>query len=339
MATDETDQDKKKQARARQQRLPLDWDDSGNEKTEDAGEKHAEPADEEGSERKPDDAKPAPQEDRQKGNAASTAADGAENDVEQPAGTSPETAPDKETESGTRRKGDAPAAASSSKKPKQAGRKDKGKGTRKSGMGAKRSEADGDVVHLGQIETTFGQTLLEARGACNLSIAQVSQKTKIPPRFIQAVEADKHDQLPSPIYSRSYIKQLCRTYGIPSEKILEDYDQKCGRTAETPQPAPPSRPPQGGHDADTAIYPRIKREVAPGKLLQNVSRYAVMIALGVLVLLVLIAFAVQQVHNYRMRQAQEKLPSDPAAERAEIELEEFIVPQTLPLKELPIPEQ
>jgi len=62
-------------------------------------------------------------------------------------------------------------------------------------------------------------------------------------------------------------------------------------------------------------------------------------ALLLLLLLVLLAFGVQQYKNYRMRQAELKLPDlPPAAQPEQKDLEQFLPPQQLPMTELPIPE-
>ncbi len=193
-----------------------------------------------------------------------------------------------------------------------------------------------EIVRLENVEISLGQTLLEARGAANLSIAQVSQKTRIPRSFIEAVEADQYDHLPPPVYSRSYITQLCREYGLAAETLLAEYQ------AATGQPAVAS----GvrvvlGETRDEAgklqYTPLIAREVASGRILKDISRWAVTVALALLLILVLAAFAVQQYKNYRMRHAEERLGATPASPETAIEVEELIVPQQLPMEELPVP--
>ena len=336
MAKSERNGKDEKQSRAKQQRLQLQWEEGKDRSRQEDAETSTSP--DEGNNHAP-----AEESDRKDSGSGTT-----ENAHPEPVPAEPTSVKDEPADS---KETDQPQAASDGEKnapetrderkttppPRRTKQPDKAR-KRRAAAAEKNAEGDSRVVQLGEVETTFGQALLEARGACNMSIAQVAQKTKIPPRFIQAIEGDKYSQLPSPIYSRSYIKQLCRIYEIPCDKILERYEQECGQATQPPAAVKPQRPAPSEPVEEHRIYPRIKREVAPGKLLQNVSRYAVMFALAALVILVLIAFAVQQVHNYRMRQAQKQLPEDPAAQRPDIQLEEFIVPQALPVKELPIPE-
>ncbi len=197
------------------------------------------------------------------------------------------------------------------------------------------------IIKLGEIDMTVGQRLLEARGARNLSIEQVVQKTRIPRQFIEQVENDQFDRLPPPVYSRSHIAQLCREYGIETEPILEEYRRQAG-SEESPEPVV-KRFRLNDAPSDAAAQrqfnPRIAREVVSGRLLSDISRYAVAVALVLLLALVLLAFAVQQFKNYRRRQAEANLGTAPVTAPAEsIELEELMPPQQLPLRELPFPE-
>ncbi len=197
---------------------------------------------------------------------------------------------------------------------------------------------DADVVRLGDVETSLGQTLLEARGARNMSTTQVSQKTKIPKDFIEAVEADQTERLPPPVYTRSYISQLCREYEIAPESLLEEYERSVGRT---PRAERHNRRfilgPETDESPTVQYRPRIQREVVTGKMLQTVSRFAVLGALVLLVALVLIAVIYQQVKNYRMRQ-QDVAPTEAGQlEAPAVDVEEYIAPQQLPLVELDVP--
>lgn len=195
-----------------------------------------------------------------------------------------------------------------------------------------------EVVRLGDVETSLGQTLLEARGARNMSVTQVSQKTKIPRDFIEHVEADRLDLLPPPVYARSYISQLCREYGVAPAPLLDEYQRRTGHghsaTPERTRFVLGAEP----DDAATVQYrPLIHREVVSGRMLQTISRFAVLGALVLLVLLVLSAVIYQQINNYRMRR-QEALGIEPGPPQTSvIDLEEYITPQHLPLVELTVP--
>jgi cytoskeletal protein RodZ len=166
---------------------------------------------------------------------------------------------------------------------------------------------------------------------------QVSQKTKIPRDFILAIEADDTEQLPAPVYARSYITQLCREYDIDSTPLLNKYAKTLAPRG-TPAGHGSAAPAPGPGDAIQMQYrPAIERQVHHGRLLHHVTRYAVLAALLLLVALVLVAFGIQQYKNFRMRHAAQQPP--PPTTTSTIDVEEFIIPQQLPLTELPVPEQ
>lgn len=205
----------------------------------------------------------------------------------------------------------------------------------------KSADHDAIRVRLPSTDVSLGQSLLEGRGACNLSISQVAQRTKIPPTFIDAVEADKIEDLPPAVYARSYISQLCRLYGMDPAPLLEEYNRLSG--AET----------RGGKTMTTKRFvlsedsdaghlrygPGAYQTTDARRLTDRLSQAAVISALALLVFLVLLAFGVQQYKNFQMRQAEktirEHAPATPAD--ADTQLEEFIVPQQLPMRELEIP--
>ena len=197
--------------------------------------------------------------------------------------------------------------------------------------------AQDGVFRFGEVETTLGQTLMEARGALNLSIVQVAQKTRLPREFIANIEVDDYEALPPYVYTRSYISQLCREYGLASEPLLDRYRAAVGKEVQLPV----GRFALGSPD-DSGLrlqyQPLGAAETRDGSLLQRLSRRAVVVALLVLVALVLTAFAVQQYKNHQMRRREERLPPSDEVTQTPVAIEDFIIPQQLPLTELPVPE-
>ncbi|MFO7821360.1 MAG: helix-turn-helix domain-containing protein [Lentisphaeria bacterium] len=196
-------------------------------------------------------------------------------------------------------------------------------------------------VRLPSTDISLGQSLLEGRGACNMSITQVAQKTKIPLSFIEKVEADKIAELPASVYARSYISQLGRLYGMDTEPLLTEYERlsKAEGGGKNKGGVRGFVLGQDGEAGRVRYHPAGAGETDTRRLGDRLSRIAVLSTLGLLVLLVLIAFGVQQYRNFRMRQAektiQQAAPATPAD--ASTDLEKFIIPQQLPLRELQIP--
>ncbi len=194
------------------------------------------------------------------------------------------------------------------------------------------------VVELSQVQMSLGQTLLEARADCSLTIAQVSLKTKIPKQFIQFIETDLLDHLPPPLYSRSYITQLCREYSIDEGPVLNEYakatKQTLSDTAIDGVTLTSEKTKSGAK-----VHYRLNSQSGNEKSLFSLTPTTIIVG-GVtlaLLLLVLVAIGVQHWHQRQSSQndvtAETTVPAP-----AKIRLEEFIIPQQLPMKELPVPE-
>jgi len=177
------------------------------------------------------------------------------------------------------------------------------------------------------------KVLRAAREASQSSIAQISQKTKIPREFIENLENCAVASLPPPVYAKSYIRQLCREYDIDSAPLLDDY-----RLAIDGVPAPMET---SSSDAATTtnkpvtgIKEGANRRQRPANtektenMSQNSSSKAVVVVVVILgifaVLLLLVGL------NKSGKSAAVK-PG------AQVDMTQFITPQTLPSKELAIP--
>lgn len=194
------------------------------------------------------------------------------------------------------------------------------------------------VLELGRVDLSIGQTLMEARGACNLTVAQAAQKTRIPKNVIDAFETDGFERLPPPVYARSHLLQLCRAYGIDSESLLTEFDALVG--TESGRQAP-GRLVMGSKETESGArvqyhlggqHPELQKART-----WSPTMFLVGAAILTLIAIVVTAFVLWQVRQYRGGAAG---PNDgnAAGSHPAVDLEEFVIPQQLPLRELPIPE-
>ena len=214
------------------------------------------------------------------------------------------------------------------------------------------------VVELGQVKMSIGQTLQEARGGRNLSVAQVAQKTKIAKHFIEFLETDRLDRMPPAIYSRAYITQLCREYDIEHAPLLAEYErltaerggggggQEAAKAVVEKARTPTIEKPKVLVDESAvAPEPAVQYKLAnePGSVAaapKAMSR-TVAIVVGVVLVLVLAGALVQKLRPAKPL-APESRPgkgTPTLVPSGNVSLEGFVVPQQLPLKELPIPEK
>jgi len=76
-------------------------------------------------------------------------------------------------------------------------------------------------LHLSPEAASIGHIFQEARSNLGLSQDQVAIQTKIKKSYIEALERDDFEHLPSMVYVKAYIRRLCQEYGIEEEFALK----------------------------------------------------------------------------------------------------------------------
>jgi cytoskeletal protein RodZ len=64
------------------------------------------------------------------------------------------------------------------------------------------------------------------RKKAGVSLEQIAQTTKISSRFLEAIEAERFEQLPGGIISTSYLRQYAVEVGYDEEALVAFYKQK-----------------------------------------------------------------------------------------------------------------
>ncbi|NDE00328.1 MAG: helix-turn-helix domain-containing protein [Gammaproteobacteria bacterium] len=70
-------------------------------------------------------------------------------------------------------------------------------------------------------ELSIGQTLARWRGQRGESIAQVAARLKCDKAVIEALEADRFNDLGAPVFARGHLKRYAELLGAPVEELLE----------------------------------------------------------------------------------------------------------------------
>lgn len=73
---------------------------------------------------------------------------------------------------------------------------------------------------------TLGAYLRRGREQSGLSLEAVSAGSRIVPRLVEALEADRPDLLPAPVYVRGFIRAYCEQIGADTEEALRLYDEQ-----------------------------------------------------------------------------------------------------------------
>jgi cytoskeletal protein RodZ len=121
---------------------------------------------------------------------------------------------------------------------------------------------------------TIGQKLREARADRGLELSEVERATKIRVKFLEAMEEDRWDELPAPVYARGFLDIYARHLGLDHEAILDEYRRTVEGELEESIP-------------QSVIKPGTMRQNRPARRLPSISvGPAAKIIAGVLVLVV-----------------------------------------------------
>lgn len=67
----------------------------------------------------------------------------------------------------------------------------------------------------------IGETLREARERRGLTIEQVAQETRISARFVEALEEERFEELPAPVYVRGFLRSYANFLRIDPQPLLD----------------------------------------------------------------------------------------------------------------------
>ena len=105
--------------------------------------------------------------------------------------------------------------------------------------------------------SSVGSCLSELRLKHGFSLADMARSTRVTPRYLEALEADKFSDLPPPVFTRGFIRAFCSTLGEPPDTALALYERHLEAT-EGPRP-PASRreaPVSGGKKSAATVDQR-----------------------------------------------------------------------------------
>jgi len=80
-----------------------------------------------------------------------------------------------------------------------------------------------DASDIFEDQETLGTQLKEAREAMNLSINELHAITKIKESHLEALEADRFDEIAAPVYAKGFIKICAEALGLNAQSLLDQY--------------------------------------------------------------------------------------------------------------------
>ncbi len=69
----------------------------------------------------------------------------------------------------------------------------------------------------------IGETLTEARRRAGLDLATVADRTKIRSRYLEALEGERWDELPSRAYGKGFLRTYAELLGLDAETLVDEY--------------------------------------------------------------------------------------------------------------------
>jgi transcriptional regulator with XRE-family HTH domain len=82
-------------------------------------------------------------------------------------------------------------------------------------------------------DSSIGTMLISARQKASYTIKELARRTNIKEAYIIALEEENRSTLPDPIYTKSYIKNLCHELDLEYPKALKLYADLCGEEFDT----------------------------------------------------------------------------------------------------------
>lgn len=87
---------------------------------------------------------------------------------------------------------------------------------------------DNKELPFREIDNYDGKTLRSVREALGIEIMDIAFATKISRHFIECIELEKYDQLPTQTYVRGFVSNYANYLSLDAKKVTEDYMKRYG---------------------------------------------------------------------------------------------------------------
>lgn len=126
---------------------------------------------------------------------------------------------------------------------------------------------------------SFGEWLRRQRELREISLRDIAERTKISLRYLEAMEADRFDLLPAPIFAKGFLREYARYVGLSPDEVINHY-------------LAVQQPEQQDEKEDTLIRRSRPKPVDPGQPpMRRTWSYGLVLTLAGLILLALVALA------------------------------------------------
>ncbi|MBI4374837.1 MAG: DUF4115 domain-containing protein [Elusimicrobia bacterium] len=111
------------------------------------------------------------------------------------------------------------------------------------------------TTHVPETKADIGSTLKATRLKKGITLEAVTQHTRIPKRFLEAIEANRLDEIPALAYLRGFMKSYCDYLEVDFEPLWKEVmpERVEEKTAAPAAPPPPAAPQPSSLPLPTAI--------------------------------------------------------------------------------------
>jgi cytoskeleton protein RodZ len=96
--------------------------------------------------------------------------------------------------------------------------------------------SQGPAESEGPVPLGPGALLRQERHNRSMDIRQVADSTRLREHFIEAIERERWDELPPPVFVRGFIRSYARALGLNEQKVLDLYNRSVPAQPLEPQP-------------------------------------------------------------------------------------------------------
>ena len=94
-------------------------------------------------------------------------------------------------------------------------------------MQKRNSGARARSVANGRTNVSFGSELRQQREERSIGLAEIAAATKLSERYLRALEADDHSELPGGIFNKGMVRGYCRHLGLDEQQWLARFAASC----------------------------------------------------------------------------------------------------------------
>lgn len=76
----------------------------------------------------------------------------------------------------------------------------------------------------GEVSMKFGESLRKERELRHITLEEISQRTRVHPRFLEAIEKDDLSVLPAKAFAKGFLRSYARMVDLDEELVIANFE-------------------------------------------------------------------------------------------------------------------